>query len=91
MRTFDKYNMPKRLHYSDTTRIESIHNLMRIQKKTTMTVRSDCKDEGYYATHGWDNKYESMHVPVTLYGPAFKTPQEVDPSYAFQMFVKKAL
>jgi len=80
MRTFDKYNMPKRLHYSDTTRIESIHNLMRIQKKTTMTVRPDCKDEGYYATHGWDNKYESMHVPVTFYGPAFKTPKEVDPS-----------
>ena len=29
------------------------------------------KDEGYYATHGWDNKYEEMHVPLTLYGPAF--------------------
>ena len=40
MRTFDKYLMPKRLHYAKTTRIESIHNLMRISKKTTMTVRS---------------------------------------------------
>merc|ERR1712227_221499 len=71
MRTFDKYFMPKRLHYSDTTRIESIHNLMRISKKTMKTKREDCKDEGYFATHGWDNKYEEMHVPLTLYGPAF--------------------
>lgn len=44
---------------------------MQISKKTTLTVRSDCKDEGYYATHGWDNKYKEMHVPLTLYGPAF--------------------
>ena len=71
MRTFDKYLMPKRLHYAETTRIESIHNLMQISKKTTLTVRSDCKDEGYYATHGWDNKYKEMHVPLTLHGPAF--------------------
>jgi len=24
------------------------------------------------ATHGWDNKYEGMHIPLTLWGPKFK-------------------
>lgn len=72
MRTFDKYLMPKRLHYSDTTRIESVHNLMRIGMSTLKYMPSNCQDEGHNkATHGWDNKYDAMHVPLTLYGPDF--------------------
>ena len=47
MRTFDKYLMPKRLHYSDTTRIESVHNLMRIGMSTLKYMPSNCQDEGH--------------------------------------------
>ena len=47
MRTFDKYLMPKRLHYSETTRIESVHNLMRIGMSTLKYMPSNCQDEGH--------------------------------------------
>jgi len=45
---------------------------MRIGMSTLKYMPSNCQDEGHNkATHGWDNKYDSMHVPLTLYGPAF--------------------
>lgn len=40
--------------------------------KSTLNPRSNCNNEGYMGTHGWDSKYDGMKVPLTLYGPAFK-------------------
>ena len=42
------------------------------QNRTQMTPRPDCSDEGYRATHGWDNKNDGMQIPVTMWGPSFK-------------------
>ena len=58
MRAFDKYLSPRRLHFSDSTQIESILLFMDKQNKTVYNPRENCKDEGYMATHGWDNKNE---------------------------------
>ena len=42
---------------------------MDVNRKTTSKPVEGCSNEGYTATHGWDNKNIEMHVPMTLYGP----------------------
>ena len=54
------------------------------QNRTQMTPRPDCSDEGYRATHGWDNKNDGMQIPVTMWGPSFK--QGVELPRKFQKF-----
>ena len=72
LRAFDKYYLPKRLHYSATTQVESVHLLMDNSRKTTSRSTEGCSNSGYTATHGWDNKNAAMQVPLTLYGPDIK-------------------
>ena len=57
--------------YSSTTQIDTILLLMDRYNKTTLEPKEPCTNEGYMATHGWDNKYEGMQIPLTLWGPKF--------------------
>merc|ERR1719219_1525740 len=45
LRAFDKYYLPKRLHYSATTQVESVHLLMDVNRKTTSRPVEGCSNE----------------------------------------------
>ena len=65
-------NILKRLHYADSTRIESVHLLMDGARKPQNPKYLPCDHTGYMATHGWDDKNEAMQINLIFYGPKFK-------------------
>ncbi|XP_078712862.1 venom phosphodiesterase CdcPDE-like isoform X1 [Lampetra fluviatilis] len=71
-----KWNLPKRLHYGDSYRIETIHLFMERQWQVARQYSQNARCNG--GTHGFDNEFISMQAIFIGYGPKFKNHTEVE-------------
>ena len=79
VRAFRKEDVPDRLHYSDHPRIPPV--VVLLDEGWTLTSRDyfeSRQDRPSGATHGFDNRYRSMHALFLARGPRFRSGLEVD-------------
>lgn len=76
-RPFLKQNLPKRLHFANSRRIEDVNVLVTPKWLFERYPGSLTFCSG--GNHGYDNDAESMHAMFLSYGPKFKTRTTVEP------------
>uniref|UniRef100_A0A3P9DQ73 Venom phosphodiesterase 1-like n=1 Tax=Maylandia zebra TaxID=106582 RepID=A0A3P9DQ73_9CICH len=69
-----KANLPKRLHFANSRRIEDVSILVDTKwlDPGSLTFCSG-------GNHGYDNDFESMHAMFISYGPKFQKEKEIEP------------
>uniref|UniRef100_A0A3B4HA82 Venom phosphodiesterase 1-like n=1 Tax=Pundamilia nyererei TaxID=303518 RepID=A0A3B4HA82_9CICH len=69
-----KTNLPKRLHFANSRRIEDVSILVDTKwlDPGSLTFCSG-------GNHGYDNDFESMHAMFISYGPKFQKEKEIEP------------
>uniref|UniRef100_A0A8C6TQ64 Ectonucleotide pyrophosphatase/phosphodiesterase family member 3 n=1 Tax=Neogobius melanostomus TaxID=47308 RepID=A0A8C6TQ64_9GOBI len=77
-RPYLKQNLPKRLHFANSRRIEDVNVLVTPQ----WLFERFCSG----GTHGWDNDVESMHAMFLSYGPKFRPRTEVEPFSNIELY-----
>uniref|UniRef100_A0A8C6TQX9 Ectonucleotide pyrophosphatase/phosphodiesterase family member 3 n=1 Tax=Neogobius melanostomus TaxID=47308 RepID=A0A8C6TQX9_9GOBI len=89
-RPYLKQNLPKRLHFANSRRIEDVNVLVTFRTVRYMFLCS-CRYPGSLrfcsgGTHGWDNDVESMHAMFLSYGPKFRPRTEVEPFSNIELY-----
>ncbi|KAM7373676.1 hypothetical protein PAMP_008511 [Pampus punctatissimus] len=72
-----KANLPKRLHFANSRRIEDVNVLVDPEWLFERYPGSLTFCAG--GTHGYDNDVESMHAMFVSYGPKFHSETEIEP------------
>ncbi|VDP18937.1 unnamed protein product [Soboliphyme baturini] len=67
-RAYDRFSMPKRLHYFRNPRIGDII----VMATVGTTIWEKTKNEDETGSHGYDYRFPTMHATFIAYGPAFK-------------------
>uniref|UniRef100_A0A8C6WR05 Ectonucleotide pyrophosphatase/phosphodiesterase family member 3 n=1 Tax=Neogobius melanostomus TaxID=47308 RepID=A0A8C6WR05_9GOBI len=83
-RPYLKQNLPKRLHFANSRRIEDVNVLVTPQWLFERYPGSLRFCSG--GTHGWDNDVESMHAMFLSYGPKFRPRTEVEPFSNIELY-----
>lgn len=84
IRPFLKQNLPKRLHFANSRRIEDVNVLVQPQWLFERFPGSLTFCSG--GNHGYDNDVESMHAMFLSYGPKFKGQTEVEPFSNIELY-----
>ncbi|XP_070702542.1 venom phosphodiesterase 1 [Pempheris klunzingeri] len=79
-----KANLPKRLHFANSRRIEDVNVLVDPKWLFERYPGSLTFCSG--GTHGYDNDAESMHAMFVSYGPKFKSKTEVEPFSNIELY-----
>uniref|UniRef100_A0A3B4UI61 Venom phosphodiesterase 1-like n=1 Tax=Seriola dumerili TaxID=41447 RepID=A0A3B4UI61_SERDU len=79
-----KANLPKRLHFANSRRIEDVNILVDPKWLFERTPLCPCRYPGSLTfcsggAHGYDNDAESMHAMFVSYGPKFKSKTAIEP------------
>ncbi|XP_027142507.1 LOW QUALITY PROTEIN: venom phosphodiesterase 1 [Larimichthys crocea] len=72
-----KANLPKRLHFANSRRIEDVNVLVDLKWLFERYPGSLTFCSG--GAHGYDNDAESMHAMFLSYGPKFQSKTEIEP------------
>uniref|UniRef100_A0AAX7SN59 SMB domain-containing protein n=1 Tax=Astatotilapia calliptera TaxID=8154 RepID=A0AAX7SN59_ASTCA len=72
-----KANLPKRLHFANSRRIEDVSILVDTKWLFERDPGSLTFCSG--GNHGYDNDFESMHAMFISYGPKFQKEKEIEP------------
>ncbi|KAK5910753.1 hypothetical protein CgunFtcFv8_004989 [Champsocephalus gunnari] len=79
-----KANLPKRLHFANSRRIEDVNVLVDLKWLFERYQGSLPFCSG--GTHGYDNDAESMHAMFVSYGPKFKNVTEIEPFSNIELY-----
>uniref|UniRef100_A0A3B3DH13 SMB domain-containing protein n=1 Tax=Oryzias melastigma TaxID=30732 RepID=A0A3B3DH13_ORYME len=79
-----KTNLPKRLHYANSRRIEDVNVL--VEPKWLFERNSGSLTFCDGGNHGYDNDAESMHALFLSYGPKFQSGTEVEPFSSIELY-----
>ena len=82
MRVFNKWDLPYRMHSSQSARIP---NLMLDMNLGWRDIFKENKFTGN-GGHGWDNLYKEMQAIFLGYGPSFKRKTVVRPFENVQLY-----
>uniref|UniRef100_A0A672YYH5 Ectonucleotide pyrophosphatase/phosphodiesterase 1 n=1 Tax=Sphaeramia orbicularis TaxID=375764 RepID=A0A672YYH5_9TELE len=74
IKAYLKSNLPKRLHFANSRRIEDV-NVLVDAKWLYPGSLTFCSG----GAHGYDNDFESMHAMFLSYGPQFQPNTQVEP------------
>lgn len=84
IRPFLKQNLPKRLHFANSRRIEDVNVL--VTPKWLFERYPGSLDFCSGGNHGYDNDVESMQAMFLSYGPKFRTRTEVEPFSNIELY-----
>lgn len=84
IRPYLKQNLPKRLHFANSRRIEDVNVLVTPQWLIERRPGSLTFCSG--GNHGYDNDVESMHAMFLSYGPKFRTRTVVEPFSNIELY-----
>ncbi|XP_076610713.1 venom phosphodiesterase 1 [Chaetodon auriga] len=79
-----KANLPKRLHFANSRRIEDVNVLVDTEWLFERYPGSLTFCSG--GNHGYDNDAESMHAMFLSYGPKFHHKTEIEPFSAIELY-----
>ncbi|XP_040909967.1 venom phosphodiesterase 1 [Toxotes jaculatrix] len=79
-----KSNLPRRLHYANSRRIEDVSVLVDPKWLFERYPGSLTFCSG--GTHGYDNDVESMHAMFVSYGPKFQNKTEIEPFSNIELY-----
>ncbi|XP_043995260.1 venom phosphodiesterase 2 isoform X2 [Gambusia affinis] len=79
-----KSNLPKRLHYANSRRIEDVTVL--VEPKWLFERRSESLSFCSGGNHGYDNDVESMHAMFLSYGPKFQQNTTIEPFANIELY-----
>ncbi|CAJ1082841.1 ectonucleotide pyrophosphatase/phosphodiesterase family member 3-like [Xyrichtys novacula] len=79
-----KADLPKRLHFANSRRIEDVNVLVEPQWLFERYPGSLTFCSG--GTHGYDNDAESMHAMFVSYGPKFLSKTEIEPFSNIELY-----
>ncbi|XP_060948261.1 venom phosphodiesterase 1 [Limanda limanda] len=79
-----KANLPKRLHFANSRRIEDVNVLVEAKWLFERYPGSLTFCSG--GAHGYDNDVESMHAMFVSYGPKFKNQTEIEPFSNIELY-----
>ncbi|KAG7460455.1 venom phosphodiesterase 1-like [Solea senegalensis] len=79
-----KTNLPKRLHFANSRRIEDVNVLVDAKWLFERSPGSLTFCSG--GAHGYDNDVESMHAMFVSYGPKFQSKTEVEPFSNIELY-----
>uniref|UniRef100_A0A3B3XRH9 SMB domain-containing protein n=1 Tax=Poecilia mexicana TaxID=48701 RepID=A0A3B3XRH9_9TELE len=81
-----KSNLPKRLHYANSRRIEDVTVLVepkwQFERYSLMTCNLFCSG----GNHGYDNDVGSMHAMFLSYGPKFQQNTSIEPFANIELY-----
>ncbi|KAM9340330.1 venom phosphodiesterase CdcPDE [Symphorus nematophorus] len=84
IKAYLKANLPKRLHFANSRRIEDVSVLVETKWLFERYPRSLTFCSG--GTHGYDNDAESMHAMFLSYGPKFLNKIEIEPFSNIELY-----
>uniref|UniRef100_A0A3B5QZZ3 Ectonucleotide pyrophosphatase/phosphodiesterase 3 n=1 Tax=Xiphophorus maculatus TaxID=8083 RepID=A0A3B5QZZ3_XIPMA len=76
-----KSNLPKRLHYANSRRIEDVTVLVEPKWQFERYSLITCS-----GNHGYDNDVESMHAMFLSYGPKFQQKNTIEPFANIELY-----
>ncbi|KAM9839059.1 venom phosphodiesterase CdcPDE [Aulostomus maculatus] len=79
-----KANLPKRLHFANSRRIEDVNVL--VTPKWLFERYPGSLQFCSGGAHGYDNDAESMHAMFVGYGPKFQSKAEIDPFSNIELY-----
>uniref|UniRef100_A0A8C5GZ12 Venom phosphodiesterase 1-like n=1 Tax=Gouania willdenowi TaxID=441366 RepID=A0A8C5GZ12_GOUWI len=84
IKAYLKADLPKRLHFANSRRIEDVNVL--VQPQWLFERFPDSLKFCSGGNHGYDNDAESMHAMFLSYGPKFKTSTQIEPFANIELY-----